>query len=282
MRAVVLVEWGLLRWHKAVIAPGERLVVGRHEKAGLVVPHDEELSGLHFELTWDGGDDPHGRVRDLGSLGGIELNGEAVREGEITHGDWIQAGGTVFSVYQEGLVPPYQPPKSAAPIAEAQRAEALARLRAERAPLYAVVDAARRRRILALLRASAAPVRPLYDGIEGEELGDVSPYLVSLAGHPWLLERLVAEGWGDGWGIYLTSRAPVNEVRRHLKRMLIVQVKESGQQFYFRFYEPLALRAALKTAGGRARQQLFGDVEAFLFEGGEGGSGVEVWRREGG
>jgi pSer/pThr/pTyr-binding forkhead associated (FHA) protein len=279
MRAVVLIEWGPLRWQKALVAPGEKLVVGRHEKAGLVVPHDEELSGLHFELTWTG---TQGHVRDLGSLGGIELDGESVQEGEVEHGAFIQAGATVFSVYQEGVVPRYRLPKGVTPIDADQRAKVLAALRAEKAPLYAVLDAARRRRILALLRSSVAPVRPLYDGVEGEELEDVSPYLVSLSGDPWLLERLVEEGWGDGWGIFLTSRARLNDLRRQLKRMLLVQIRESGEQYYFRFYEPRALRAALAQGGARTKQQLFGDVEAFLLEGGEGESGVEVWRREGG
>lgn len=277
MRAVVLIEWGPKRWHKAVIEPGQRLVIGRHESAGLVVPHDEQMSGRHVELSWDGS---RCAMRDLGSLGGTQLNGERVAAGEIAHGEWIQAGATVFSIYHEGVVTPWQRPAGAPPLSAARNVEILSALRAEKSPLYAVLDAARRSRILALLRASAAPVRSLYDGIEGEDLDDVAPHLVSLSGDAWLLERLVEEGWGDGWGVYLTSRRPFVEVRRHLRRLLLVEVKETGQKLYFRFYDPRPLRGALAAANPRQRQDIFGEIDAFLLEGPD--ASVEVRRRESG
>src|SRR5271157_294937 len=106
MRAVVLIEWGPRRWHKAAVAPGGRLRVGRFERADLVVPNDEALSGLHVELSWDGA---RGTLRDRGSSSGTFLNGEQVPEGEIAHGDWFRAGNTVFSFYVEGNVPPWEP-----------------------------------------------------------------------------------------------------------------------------------------------------------------------------
>jgi len=272
VRVIVLVEWGPKRWHKSVLEPGQRLRVGRHEQAELVVPHDEQMSGLHFELTWDGS---RCQMRDLGSIGGTQRNGEPAAAGEVAHGDWIQAGETIFSVYHEGVVPPWQRPDA---IPAERTAEALAALRAERSPLYAVVDTARRARVRTLLRASPDTARSLYEGSEGEELEEVAPYLVALGRDGWLLERLVDEGWGDGWGIYLTSRQPFAEVRRHLRRLLVVDVKDTGERLYFRFYDPRALRAALAAAGARQRQQIFGDAEAFFIEGKEGAP-VEVWRR---
>src|SRR5262245_28177386 len=110
MRVIVLVEWGPRRWQKALIAPGERLSVGRLERAGLVVPHDERMSGLHFELSWDGS---RCTLRDLGSIHGTSLNGERVEAGEVGHGEWIQAGATTFSVYYESEVPPWAPARGA-------------------------------------------------------------------------------------------------------------------------------------------------------------------------
>jgi hypothetical protein len=274
MRVIVLVTWGPRRWQKALIEPRQRLTVGRHARAGLSMPHDERMSGLHFELTWDGS---RCELRDLESLGGTELNGEPVASGEVSSGDWIKAGETIVSVYFEGQVPPW-PHEGRAPASAARKAEALAAIGAEQAPLFAVLDAARRDRILTLLRASPESMASLYDGREGEELEEVAPYLVSLSGDGWLLGRLVEEGWGDGWGIYLTSRQPFAEVRRHLRRLLIVDVRETQEQLYFRFYDPRALRAALEAGNARQRQQILGDVEAFVLEG-KGGA-VEVWRRE--
>jgi hypothetical protein len=275
MRIIVRIEWGPKRWHKAILDPGQTLRVGRNERAGLVVPHDERMSGLHFALTWDGS---RCELRDLGSVGGTLLNGEQVKSGVVSNDDWIQAGETTFSVHFEGNVPRLR--REGVWVAAERSAEALATLKAEQAPLYAVLDAAREEHILALLRASPETVRSLYDGTEGEELAEVAPYLVALPKDSWLLERLVEEGWGAGWGIYLTSRRPFLEVRRQLRRLLLVHVKETGALFYFRFYEPWALAVALRTGQKKLRQQIFGDIEAFVVEGRQRSEWLQTFRRE--
>src|SRR5262249_43487916 len=153
-------------------------------------------------------------------------------------GEWVQAGHTIFSVYFEGVVPPWGPPRGRAAVPAERKAEALAALRAEQAPLYAVLDAAREDRILTLLRSSPEQAQSLYEGLEGEELEDVAPYLVALPKDSWLLARLLEEGWGERWGIYLICGRPFQEVRRQLRRNLIVTVRETEDRLYFRFYDP--------------------------------------------
>lgn len=266
MRLIVRIDMGPARGKKALVRPGERLVVGRLERAGLVVPHDENLSGLHFELAWDG---ERCLARDLGSAKGTELNGEPRAEGELEHGDWLRAGDTFFNISVEGRVPPRYPDEDerrAPPVPAGRKAEALAALKAEKAPLYTVLDAARESWILHLVAAVAEDAQSLYEGEEGEELFDVAPYLVSLPKDGWALARLVDEGWGRGWGIFLTSKRPFKEVRRHLRRLLIVQEKETETPLYFRFYDPAVLPAALTVCNPRQKQQMFGDVEAYLVE----------------
>jgi hypothetical protein len=265
--AVVLVEWGPQRWSRAAIAPGGVLRIGRLERNDLVVSRDEALSGVHVELTWDGA---RGALRDLGSARGTFLNGERVTEGEIGHGDWFRAGNTFFSFYVEGTFPPWTPGKRARRLPPELREEALAALRAERAPLYAVLDAAREERILTLLRASVEESRSLYEGLEGEELEEVAPYLVALPRGSRLLDRLVDEGWGRRWGIYLTCRRPFREVRQQLRRQLLISRKETGEVLYFRFYDPRTLQGALRVANPRQRQSLFGEIDAFVIEGDAG------------
>ncbi|HSN99394.1 MAG TPA: FHA domain-containing protein, partial [Candidatus Nanopelagicales bacterium] len=53
-RCIVEIRWGRLSGTKGVIPPGGALRVGRTERADLEVPHDAQLSALHFELQWDG------------------------------------------------------------------------------------------------------------------------------------------------------------------------------------------------------------------------------------
>ncbi len=277
MRLVVVVEWGPRRWQKALIHPGQSLRVGRLERADLVIPHDEKMSGLHFELAWDGA---RCTVRDLGSQSGTLIDGEQASTGTLGHGGWVQAGQTVFSAYVEGKIPPLaasglRPPAGddddeapeIVPVAASRKASVLALLRAEPAPLFAVLDAARNPRILKLLRVAPDEVRSLYDGDQGEALDEVAPHVVALDKGGWLLERLVDEGWGQGWGIYLLCSRPLSEVRRQLRRMLIVEEQETEDTLYFRFYDPIVLAKALSVCNPRQRQQMFGDVDAFLIEG---------------
>jgi pSer/pThr/pTyr-binding forkhead associated (FHA) protein len=280
-RAIVAVKWGPLDGRKKVLAPGEVLRVGRGELADLVVPHDTKMSAVHFEVAWNG---ERCWVRDLKSAKGTRIDGEEGRaEGEIENGGWVQAGETVFTLHFEGATPARvseeddddggEPtpgePRTDVRAERASRAEkALAALQAEaeRAPLHAVLDAARDRRILELLRESVEEHRSLYEGFQGEVLAHVAPYLVKLPAGSRLLAALVREGWDKCWGIYLTSRQPFSEVRRHLRRFLMVEDEETGARMYFRFYDPATLRIFVPTCTAGQTSVFFGEIERFLVE----------------
>jgi pSer/pThr/pTyr-binding forkhead associated (FHA) protein len=276
-RCIVEVRWGKLAGTKGVLAPGQTLRVGHSERADLPVPVDPRLSNTHFELTWDG---EKCLVRDLESATGITLGGNPVRTAEVPHGGWIRAGKTDFMVYVEGRTPPGddededEGEEDEALRAErqrrregAQRALAVLRAEAAKAPLYAVLDAARDARILVLLRESIEPHRSLYEGEEGEPFEDVAPYIVGpFAPDSRLLERLCVEGWGRRWGIHCTSREPVREVRRHFRRFLMVEVEETRERVYFRFYDPDVLRGFAEVWTPMQRGQLLAMVDAILVE----------------
>ncbi len=278
---IVAVQWGPLHGRRAVLAPGETLRVGRGELAGLVIPHDARLAAVHLEISWDGA---RGWFRDLKSATGTLHNGEAgLAEGALRSGDWLKAGATVLTVHVEGHTPARPPEDDSdeavrARTRRAQQAErALARLsdEASREPLYAVLDAARDRRILELCRESVEEHRSLFDGVEGETMAHVAPYLVRLPHGSRLLAALVREGWGLRWGIYLTARQPFTEVRRQLRRFLLIELEESEphgteaphrERVYFRFYDPPALADFLSVCTPRQSQDFFGATGAFLAE----------------
>jgi hypothetical protein len=269
-RAIVEVRWAAAPARKAVIEPGGSLRVGRTERADLVVDADRSMAGVHFELRWDG---ERCLMTDLSGQQGTWLGGERVRAGEVKNGGFIRAGNTVFSVYLEGATPPR--PGSGLKgdgtdrLSPSQE-DALAALQAEPEPLFAVLDAARDRRVLEVLRESVEEYRSLYEGIKGEALAEQAPYLARLPRGSRLLEQVVLEGWGRGWGIYLTCRRPFKDVRTHLRRFLMVENQETGRPMYFRFYDPQMLRAALPAFTPRQKEQLFGEIGAFLVENRDG------------
>ena len=262
-RIIVEVRGGDLSGAKAIIAPGEALRIGRTERAHLIIPGDANLSPIHCELTWNGATC---LLRDAGSAGGTWLQGARVRGAvEVPHAASIQAGGSSFLVHCEAFSPA---PAPLPPALARAAAEARAALATRLGRLYAVLDAARDARILTLLRESVDPTRSLHDIADGEAPAGVAPTLVSFRRDSGLLDRLLGEGWGRGWGVFVTSAASFAAVRRHLRRFLPVAGDDGGPSL--RFHDPRALREHLRRATPQQRADLFAGLDTFLLEGEEG------------
>ncbi len=263
-RLVVAVRGGALDGTKAVVAPNGTLRVGRIDRADLAIERDASMSGVHFEIVWDGATCT---LRDLASARGTLLSGAPIAgEAVVPHGGWIKAGETSFSVYVEARSPPRSEPAN-----PAHATRALAALAPLRGRLYAVLDAARDERVLELLRESIDETRSLYEGVRGEALADVAPYLVGFAAGSELLERVVREGWGKSFGVFIESAAPFKALRRHLRRFLIVAEESTDKRLYFRYYDPRALREILPILTVRQADVIYGDViDGFLTETEEG------------
>jgi hypothetical protein len=263
-RAIVEVRRGPLASLKAVLDPGRTLRVGRSNVVDLPVPRDTRMSAEHFALAWDG---ECCTLRDLEGAGGggTWLQGARVHEARVDNGSWIKAGETDFMVYLEAHTP--APRRRGAPPQSAERAPtALAELERQSGPLFAVVDASRGPRPLRLLREAVDEHRSLYDGVTGDVLADAAPYLVALRRDSGLLDRLLREGWGSRWSIFLACKRPFKEVRRHLRRFLLAEDDETGERYYFRFYDPRTLRLFLPSCTLRQREDFFGEIDAFFAE----------------
>jgi hypothetical protein len=86
---------GPLTGKQAAVPEDRALTVGRGERAGLAVPGDTRISGVHFAVEWDG---KVCRVMDRRSTNGTTLNGNPVTEAIVREGDMIGAGDTKFVV----------------------------------------------------------------------------------------------------------------------------------------------------------------------------------------
>lgn len=267
-RVIVEVRYGPMASRKSVLEPGGALRVGRTDQADLMVPHDEHMSGVHFELTWDGATCA---LADLESETGTFVSGERVAKSKLANGDWVRAGSTDFSVFFEMHTRPR--PDHLSRLPQALREQALGELLRARkgGSLYAILDAARTERVLFLLRESVEEYRSLFDGVTAERMADAAPYLVQLREGSSLLERLVMEGWGSAWGVYFTSKRPLKEVRAHLRKLLMVTSEEPDEVLFFRFYDPRVLPIVLPTCSVRQRIEIFGEIDRFLCEDERGG-----------
>lgn len=135
--------------------------------------------------------------------------------------------------------------------------------------LFAILDAARDPAVRGHLRDGGCEHRSLYSGRRGEHLAEVAPYLARILPGSKLERAIVGEGWGHSWGVLLTVELPFDEVRRHLRRYLVVETEEA-QPLWFRFYDPRVLAPFLRSAKAAEARRFFGPVTSFFAEDGAG------------
>jgi hypothetical protein len=266
-----------------VIEAGKEVQVGRMAPAQILLANDPTVSRRHFALVFDG---ENCRIRDLGSTHGTTVNGLPVSESLVTEGDLIMAGtsglrvviGEDFTTEALPLAPDAPPPIELAPTVvagvETQEHEIieptpqdriLEILRSQKQPLFAILDAARDPIVHLRIYECPEQKQSLYEGPEAARLAFVAPYLISLPKRSPFLEQFVREGWGNSWGVYLTCDRPFEEVRKHLRRFLTVEL-EGGKKVLFRFYDPRVLRDFLPTCTPKESVEFFGSIGKYILE----------------
>ena len=134
-------------------------------------------------------------------------------------------------------------------------------------PAYVILDGAQNPSLLGALYADHAPRwRCLFTGQLEPDMATVAPYLVELEHSSAFTRRLLAEGWGQNWGVFLTSEAPLPVLWRHLRAQTLVYGPDL-EPLYFRFYDPRVLRVFLTCCTPRQAGLFFEDVGSFLVEG---------------
>ena len=88
-----------------------------------------------------------------------------------------------------------------------------------------------------------------------------------------LMERLLRDGWGNGWGVFVESERPISLLRKHLRRLNQVELEGRGKAL-FRWYDPLVLDAMHPTL---PHAWLHGEaVAAFVVERGADSAAVRL------
>jgi hypothetical protein len=139
--------------------------------------------------------------------------------------------------------------------------------------VWALLDLARDPRIHPLLVESRLEFLCLYAGRLSRRLELAAPHMVELLPGHWFVDRLLDEGWGRSWGVFVTIQDPTI-LRRHLRRFLKVR-DEAGRSLLFRFYDPRVLRVYLPTCRPDELAQVFGSIASYLTEGEDGATLIE-------
>ena len=150
-----------------------------------------------------------------------------------------------------------------------QAAGVFERAVAPRAPLYALLDAARESDGPYQARAADVAHESLFTGELGDLLADVAPYLVEFrrdsSFYPWWFQQ-----WGRSIGVLVEAPVSLSNLRHHFRTLLKVR-DDQRRRYYFRFYDPRVLRVFLPTCTPDELRRFFVPSTAFHCEGEGGG-----------
>ncbi len=131
----------------------------------------------------------------------------------------------------------------------------------ERGRLYAILDACDTPSVLEKVRELGDErAISLYRGTADEMYEAIAPYLVAVdpALFDWITETL----WAEPWGIFVRSPSDLAELRTHFRKFLLVD-GPTGEQWYFRYYDPRVLRTYLPTCTPDELAEFYGPVSEF-------------------
>ncbi len=130
--------------------------------------------------------------------------------------------------------------------------------------VYAVLDGAAIPGLLNQLNRFQAEFVCLYRGELAADMATMAPYLAVLPPDAevthWLLGLV-----GRYPGIFMRTKASMQEMRQHLRKLLTVYDAES-KPVYFRYYDPRVLRVYLPSCHREESAMMFGPVSHFFAE----------------
>lgn len=145
---------------------------------------------------------------------------------------------------------------------------------------FILLDAARMNEAMDEAKKLNPSHKSLYEGVGNELLHSVAPYLFRFENQGEFNNYFIEKGWGDSWGILVSTRVSFDEVYKHFKRFLMVKT-EDGFELFFRFYDPRVLRIFLPTCDTKQLQEFFGPVQSFLLEDEDLRFGIKFWLQNG-
>ncbi|GAB7531560.1 hypothetical protein PS3A_39720 [Pseudomonas sp. 3A(2025)] len=137
--------------------------------------------------------------------------------------------------------------------------------------VYWLLDGARDPDIVKRIHATGFTAACLYSGELTPRLTAAAPWLVQLKAQSPATLELLAQGWGQAWGIFIKTSGslPMAQLRLHLKKFLRVRT-EDKTTLMFRYYDPRVLSVFLPSCTDEEFFRLLGPAQAFISELDEG------------
>jgi Domain of unknown function (DUF4123) len=153
-------------------------------------------------------------------------------------------------------------PASTAELAEALRAQI--RL-APGESLYGIVDSARDLELAYEAKCLyQQEIWSLFEGDAAEAVCDVAPFFMMIDPASGYIENWVSR-WGKCAGILFTTSTDPYSLFAHLRHLFISE-DESGQEYFFRFYDPRVITPYLPTCTPQELALFFGPIHSIIAE----------------
>ena len=145
---------------------------------------------------------------------------------------------------------------------------------------FILLDAARMNEAMDEAKKLNPSHKSLYISAGNELLQSVAPYLFQFENQGEFNNYFIEKGWGDSWGVLVSTRVSFDEVYKHFRRFLMVKT-EDGVELFFRFYDPRVLRIFLPTCDTNQLKEFFGPIQSFLLEVEDLRFGIKFWLQNG-
>ena len=105
----------------------------------------------------------------------------------------------------------------------------------------------------------------LYRGELSPDIVYVAPYLVQLLPETDFTNWLLAECWGESWGIFAQTQLSLTGMRKHFRSLLTVY-DETGKPLLFRYYDPRVFLTYVPICNAAELELFFGGVKYYFAE----------------
>ncbi len=139
----------------------------------------------------------------------------------------------------------------------------------DQANVYAVIDAASCPDLEAKLKEHKPEFECLFAGKLKQDVARAAPYVVLLEAESDFTRWVIAEGWGNHWGIFAGSPVELKLMHRQLRKYLMVRDPDD-EPLYFRYYDPRVFRVYLPTCTAQEADHVYGETLWFAMENKDG------------
>ncbi len=150
------------------------------------------------------------------------------------------------------------------------------------APLYGVLDLARAPHLYDHVeRLAPMEAQCLFEGRLDPKVIRHCQHLVRLAPNDPLTRLWWTQGWGDNWGMVISSSSDLRTVRRRLRHFTQAKLPSGEGPVLFRFWDPRVFRVYMPEVEAPALADWFKHIDRYVVATEDGKGSIQYFLKDG-